>query len=268
MALCLEKLEEGSREGGGSTRLGCRASLQMEIEGTSSEGCSKAAKFTLLNRCSQTIWPGIQAGAGKPQLEINGSLELNPNKSASLYAPAGWSGRFWARTGCSFDNSGQTGNCITGDCGGRLDCNGIGGAPPASLAEFTLDSPQDFYDISLVDGFNLPVSIVPSGGSGNCTRLACTKDLNPTCPPELREYGSGVQVVGCKSACLAFGKDQYCCAGVYNNPQVCTPTRYSRYFKTACPAAYSYPYDDRSSIFTCKGADYSIMFCSNNQHEG
>ncbi|CAA0817155.1 Pathogenesis-related protein 5 [Striga hermonthica] len=240
-------------------------------------GCSNAADFTLHNRCSQTIWPGILTGAGKPQLQINGSLELEPSKSTSLQingslelepgkstsvsAPIGWSGRFWARTGCSFDNSGQTGNCITGDCGGRLKCEGIGGAPPVSLAEFTLDSPQDFYDVSLVDGFNLPVSIIPSGRSGNCPPINCRSNLNTNCPPNLREYSSGGQVVGCKSACLALGGDQYCCTGKYNNAQVCTATDYSRYFKAGCPTAYSYPYDDHTSLFTCKGAHYSIIFC-------
>ncbi|CAA0827125.1 Pathogenesis-related protein 5 [Striga hermonthica] len=222
-------------------------------------GCSNAANFTLHNRCSQTIWPGILTGAGKPPL-MNGGLELKPGQSANALAPTGWSGRFWARTGCSFDNSGQQGNCTTGDCGGRLACNGNGGAPPVSLAEFTLDSPQDFYDVSLVDGFNLPVSIVPSGGSGDCSTVDCRSNLNPDCPENLRE-NSGGKVVACKSACLAFGEDRYCCAGEYNNPSVCKPSNYSVYFKKACPTAYSYPYDDATSTFTCKGANYSIIFC-------
>ncbi|EMS65924.1 hypothetical protein TRIUR3_18424 [Triticum urartu] len=33
-------------------------------------------------------------------------------------------------------------------------------------------------------------------------------------------------------------------------------------FKAACPAAYSYAYDDASSTFTCSGAaTYHITFC-------
>ncbi|CAK9171534.1 unnamed protein product [Ilex paraguariensis] len=126
-----------------------------------------AAVFTLQNRCERTIWPGILSGAGRPQL-VNGGLELKQNEKININAPKGWSGRFWARSECSFDRSGK-GRCITGDCGGVVQCAGAGGAPPASLAEFTLDSPLDFYDVSLVDGFNIPISIVPSGGSGNCT---------------------------------------------------------------------------------------------------
>lgn len=75
----------------------------------------------------------------------------------SVTAPAGWAGRFWARTYCDVN----TKHCLTGDCGNRLECGGNGGAPPASLVEITLNGygGMDFYDISLVDGFNLPLSV-------------------------------------------------------------------------------------------------------------
>jgi hypothetical protein len=71
-----------------------------------------------------------------------------------------WGGRFWARTGCNFNQNGQ-GHCATGDCGDKLQCRGAGGVPPATLAEVTLkgDRGQDFYDVSLVDGFNVPVQV-------------------------------------------------------------------------------------------------------------
>lgn len=58
--------------------------------------------------------------------------------------------------------------CGTADCGSdQVACNGAGAVPPATLAEFTLvPDGQDVYDISNVDGFNLPVSITPDGGEG------------------------------------------------------------------------------------------------------
>jgi hypothetical protein len=42
-----------------------------------------------------------------------------------------------------------------------LECNGAGGEPPATLAEIRLNGAGglDFYDISLVDGFNVPVQV-------------------------------------------------------------------------------------------------------------
>lgn len=77
-----------------------------------------------------------------------------------------------ACAGCNFDSGGK-GTCLTGDCGGVLHCNGAGGDPPASLAEITLDGANgdDFYDISLVDGYNLPLSMTPLTALERAARL-------------------------------------------------------------------------------------------------
>ncbi|KAJ4978707.1 hypothetical protein NE237_009487 [Protea cynaroides] len=226
---------------------------------------AKAAVFTFKNNCRNTIWPGTQPGSGKPVLN-NGGFMLKPGESYSINAPLGWSGRFWGRRGCSFDASGK-GTCLTGDCGGVMQCAGAGGAPPATLVEFTLDSPMDFYDVSLVDGYNLPVSIIPVGGvsgsgSGTCQQTRCLKDLNRSCPPGLQvKNNSRNRVVACKSACMAFNTPEYCCTGAFGSPSTCKPTNYSQAFKASCPTAYSYAYDDATSTFTCKGANYRITFC-------
>ena len=217
-----------------------------------------AAVFTLQNNCRNTVWPGIQGGEGKAPL-MNGGLRLRSGETVNISAPEGWSGRFWGRSLCSFDQSGR-GTCITGDCGGKLQCSGAGGAPPATLAEFTLDSPVDYYDVSLVDGYNMPVSIIPLGVSSSCKRATCVSDLNQRCPNGLEVRRNG-RVVACKSACLALNRPQYCCTGQYSNAQTCKPTSYSNVFKAACPTAYTYAYDDQTSLFTCDGADYLIRFC-------
>ncbi|KAL5538291.1 hypothetical protein UlMin_044016 [Ulmus minor] len=219
---------------------------------------SDAAVFTFKNKCKNTIWPGIQPGSGKPQL-MEGGFELKPNQTINITAPKGWSGRFWGRRWCSFDHSGK-GTCITGDCGGQLKCGGAGGAPPATLAEFTLDSPMDFYDVSLVDGYNLPLTITPKGKGPNCKKIGCVTDLNRICPNALQVKKSG-RVVACQSACMALHKPEFCCTGNYETPQTCKPTSYSKVFKAACPTSYSYAYDDPTSTFTCQGADYLITFC-------
>ncbi|XP_010257784.1 PREDICTED: thaumatin-like protein [Nelumbo nucifera] len=219
---------------------------------------AKATVFTLNNNCRKTIWPGIQPSAGKPDLEAGG-FPLKPGETVSISAPAAWSGRFWGRRSCSFDPSGK-GSCITGDCGGLLACSGMGGAPPVTLAEFTLNSPDDYYDISLVDGYNMAVSITPSGGSGECKPARCVSDLNQICPTNL-QVKRKKRVVACESACMAFNRPEYCCTGDYSSPDKCKPTNYSRVFKAACPSAYSYAYDDQSSLRTCNGANYLIKFC-------
>lgn len=75
----------------------------------------------------------------------------------SVFAQDDWAGRFWGRSWCDPN----TNHCQTGDCGNRLQCQGAGGNPPASLAEITLKGAGglDFYDISLVDGFNVEIAV-------------------------------------------------------------------------------------------------------------
>ncbi|CAL5205943.1 unnamed protein product [Lathyrus oleraceus] len=225
---------------------------------------ASAAVFTIQNQCSYTIWPGTLSGNGAAVLG-KGGFSLAPGAMVNLTAPSGWSGRFWARTGCKFDGAGN-GRCITGNCLGGLNCIG-GGTPPVTLAEFTIGSAgnggKDFYDVSLVDGYNVGMGIWANGGTGDCQYAGCVADLNGNCPTELRVSGGGGSgsVVACKSACLAFNTEEFCCTGEHSTPETCSPTRYSEIFKKACPTAYSYAYDDASSTCTCSGSRYLITFC-------
>uniref|UniRef100_A0A453LGC7 Thaumatin-like protein n=1 Tax=Aegilops tauschii subsp. strangulata TaxID=200361 RepID=A0A453LGC7_AEGTS len=213
--------------------------------------------FTFTNRCGGTVWPGVLANSGSAPLETTG-FALGPGEARSLAAPAGWSGRFWARTGCAFDGT-SGGKCATGDCGsGEAECHGSGAAPPATLVEFTLGGggggKEDYYDVSLVDGYNVPVVVEPS--AAGCPATGCLVDLNERCPPELRA------AEGCRSACEAFDRPEYCCSGAFGGPDTCRPSAYSQAFKAACPRAYSYAYDDATSTFTCAAsAAYSVTFC-------
>ncbi|KAJ8538010.1 hypothetical protein K7X08_014550 [Anisodus acutangulus] len=221
-----------------------------------------ATQFTLQNSCGYTVWPGTLSGNG---ISISGDagFALTPGATIQLSAPNGWSGRFWARTGCNFSDSGN-GTCKTGDCGGTLKCPaGAGGVPPVSLVEFTIANTKDekdFYDVSLVDGYNVGIGVRATGGTGDCQYAGCVTDLNVNCPKELQVMDSGV-VVACKSACAQFNTPEYCCTGEHATPESCTPTEYSKMFKDACPSAYSYAYDDASSTCTCSGSDYIITFC-------
>nr|XP_043632364.1 thaumatin-like protein 1b [Erigeron canadensis] len=227
------------------------------------QGVMSSATFTFVNKCDQTIWPGILSNAGIDPLQPTG-FALKKGETKTLSAPASWGGRFWGRTHCTQDSSGKF-TCATGDCGsGKLECSGAGATPPATLAEFTLDgdSGMDFFDVSLVDGYNLPMLVAPSGGTGrNCTYTGCMVDLNGACPNALKVMNSDGEGVACKSACEAFGDQEYCCSGAYGTPDTCKPSSYSQIFKEACPRAYSYAYDDKTSTFTCNGADYQVTFC-------
>ncbi|KAG0452825.1 hypothetical protein HPP92_025233 [Vanilla planifolia] len=229
-------------------------------------------RFRITNNCGYTVWPGVLAGAGGESLSTSGFV-LGHGESRTLEMPALWSGRLWGRTHCFTDGSTGKFSCATGDCGsGHLECSGGGVSPPATLAEFTLggSGDMDFFDVSLVDGYNLPMLVTPEASSasvGNCRATGCAVDLNGLCPSDLRvellsQSGGEGQSVACRSACEAFGRPEFCCSGAYGNPNTCKPSSYSQLFKNACPRAYSYAYDDATSTFTCAtGTSYAITFC-------
>jgi hypothetical protein len=217
--------------------------------------------FTITNKCNYTVWPGISSQSGSAALSTTG-FSLEKNESKTLTAPDSWSGRFWGRTYCTEDSSGNF-SCISGDCGsGKLECSGNGGAPPVTWVEFTIGSVDglDYFDVSLVDGFNLPLLVVPS--RQNCTSTGCVVDLNGVCPPELTVNSSDGKIAGCSSACEAFNSPQYCCTGEYGTPSTCKPTSYSQNFKKKCPSTYTYAYDDNTATFSCASSDYQIVFCA------
>ncbi|XP_057831965.2 pathogenesis-related thaumatin-like protein 3.1 [Cryptomeria japonica] len=207
----------------------------------------KAATFDITNQCPYTVWAAASPGGGR---------QLAKGQTWTIQVAAGTTGgRVWARTGCSFDGSGR-GTCQTGDCNGMLSCQGYGQVP-ATLAEYALNQFQnlDFYDISLVDGFNVPLSMTPTSTNPNCKgRITCLSHINSMCPAELKVNG------GCKSACARYNTAQYCCTGASANN--CGPTNYSKFFKGQCPQAYSYAKDDATSTFTCpSGTNYKVVFC-------
>ncbi|HET6346414.1 MAG TPA: thaumatin family protein, partial [Myxococcota bacterium] len=187
--------------------------------------------------------------------------QLASGASVQLTASADWSGRLWGRTGCTFDGDGA-GACATGDCGGQLQC-AVGGQSPATLAEFTFAGAgqQTFYDVSLVDGFNVPMQIEGGGASASCPVTGCPADVNAACPAGLERRDASGRVVGCSSACEALGTPEACCTGPYATPETCRPTPQAEHFKAQCPAAYSYAYDDPTSTFTCGGRSFVVTFC-------
>ncbi|KAF5774413.1 putative Thaumatin family [Helianthus annuus] len=189
--------------------------------------------ITVVNDCGFTVWPGI---SGSPLPSITG-FELTAGNSRSFETPENWSGRLWGRTGCTFNGLGH-GSCKTGDCGsGEMECNGGSATPPVTIAQFEIHKKFSevvvSYDVSLMDGYNLPITVEPIDLSPcflyGCPKRGCSSDLNKQCPKELMLKGGG----GCHTPCQVFGTPKYCCNKAFE------PTSYSRLFTSACPRSDS-----------------------------
>jgi hypothetical protein len=258
-----------------------------------------ARTFTVKNSCSYTVWPAIftdlNVGTDKPSMPTgweaaSGNVttfnvpndwqsgycfyrSCYPLLSIELTIFSAYHSRIWGRTDCDFSKPNAS-SCATGGCNGGLLCDEHGGTgvPPVTVAEWTLgkNGSPDNYDVSLVDGFNIPMSVVPTAG---CQAIDCNTDLNPNCPAQLQLKDSTGKVVGCKSACDANldGNPQNspnCCSGSHNLPSTCPPSgvQFYSYFKNGCKNAYAYAYDESSktALWTCdssKNADYTVTFC-------
>jgi hypothetical protein len=124
---------------------------------------------------------------------------------------------------------------------------------PFTLAEINMDNRNannwhlDWYDVSLVDGYNLPMLFYPLPGTFYPDSVAldaavgrqgwtcggendCKTDLYLTAPASMLKLSANGDTNGF-----------YC----PDNP-ACEAIK-----KAACPTSYSYPYDDAHSLFTC-----------------
>ncbi|GAA5886488.1 hypothetical protein JCM6882_001653 [Rhodosporidiobolus microsporus] len=228
--------------------------------------------FRVKNNCRYQIWPAIFTSAGTAPEHATG-WRAKPGSSVSFKVAEDWNGRIWGRTGCDFSTGSKLpSTCLTGGCNGGLECarSGGTGVSPASLAEFNLNDANDWYDVSLVDGFNLQMSITNNKG---CKSPTCGVDLNPKCPAELSVHNPKGKTVGCLTACGANldgnpANSQNCCSGDYSTPDKCPASgvQYNSFFKKYCKDAYSFAYDESSgsALWTCKHslkADYTVTFC-------
>ena len=156
--------------------------------------------ITFINNCSETIWVGSQnLDISSTGWELIGSSEgctsdadcqkgltttatcNNGNCQQVVSVPATCiSCQAWARTGCDFNSDtglcdGVGGSkfncCATGGCtvsGGEWGLQCLSGAQaPNTLVEFTLQQQpnNDFYDVSIIGGMNVPAEIKPAGST-------------------------------------------------------------------------------------------------------
>jgi hypothetical protein len=162
-----------------------------EVQAQSSCG-SGEREFNLVNRCGETIWVGaeglppggwqLDAGPADCSTTTDCPAGQTCNRETNqcqltLCVPGTFSGRLWPRTGCDFNSDGvcssgqnccDTGGCTTSSGGWGLECSS-GGQSPITTTELTLSQEAtDFYDVSVIDGFNLAVEVNPIGNFQSC----------------------------------------------------------------------------------------------------
>lgn len=97
------------------------------------------------------------------------AIPSNPNPGS---VTAVWSGNVSGRSGCT---STTPGSCETAYCGSTStqangNCApGVGFQVPASLIEMTLEPSTDSYDLSVINGLNVPMSMTPASGTTSST---------------------------------------------------------------------------------------------------
>lgn len=119
-----------------------------------------------------------------------------------------------------------------------------------TLAEFTFNTDFndfDWYNISHVDAFNLPMQIVPLD-EPECKSLTCADDLLANCPAVGQDRDEAGDVVVCVSPDRDDGESEV-----------------ALYFER-CDDAYAWSGDDQqgndpSPVAACAGEDWQITFC-------
>jgi Thaumatin family len=124
------------------------------------------------------------------------------------------------------------------------------GAEHYTLAEFTFNTDFhdfDWYNISHVDAFNLPLQILPIARP-DCQVLTCADDLVSDCPTAGRFENSKGEPVACVS------------------PDRDDPMSPVALYFESCDDAYAWSGDDQygddsSPMKACAGEDWQIRFC-------
>ncbi|KAF8259027.1 thaumatin [Lactarius quietus] len=236
-----------------------------------------ARALSVTNNCPYTIWPALLTDSDKAPNQPAGWV-APPSSKVSFTVPDNWMGQIWGRRDCNFTTNPGADSCLDGGCPGGLLCTGPGQSP-VTTAEFILGTDDvtdegipDVYDISLINGFNMPMRI---SNNVTCSVPECSVDLGANCPIQLQEpYQPTGFHTGCNSACAAGlapdpNNDPNCCTGKYDDTQICLPSgvQYYSYFKSNCPNTYVHISDkaDENPLFTCDTrfqAVYTVTFCA------
>jgi hypothetical protein len=217
-----------------------------------------------INECDQPVWAGA-SGEEDPAGAFDAVSWLDPQACLAVTVREAISARAFGRTACIDDV-----------------CAADGNAGRGTLVQLNLPlEGTDVYDVSLVDGFNVPMAMIPVATSyptsEPCRAASCAADLTVVCPEALLRYDDQDQVAYCASPCQACTEAcpdcndcadlagpacagcselaDLCCTG-----QACQANEHTMLWKSLCPDAITYP-DDASARACTQRTDFDIVFC-------
>jgi len=164
-------------------------------------GCPQGTNCNTTRSPPGCFWDLPAPSCGGNVLPVGGSATYvlsAPAIAATGGASITWSGNVYASTGCAPDGTGcTTAQCAVSAAGKTTigPClNGVGPQGPTTLAEFTLaTNGPDYYDISAINGVNVPVSMAPIAGAAD-----------PSNPYSCGAAGSAIQTTGLASCSWSF----------------------------------------------------------------
>lgn len=140
--------------------------------------------------------------------------------------------RIWAHTGCN-----QMGQ----------NCNDPGNY--VSLAEFYYtETGQIWYDVSQVDGYNLPITMEVPGNptGGRCSVGRCQFNIDANCPANLKRGNNNGKTAACE-----------------NDDRDNEFSDYVKAMKASCPGVYTWSRDNDAGMRDCPPGNNAlkVTFC-------
>lgn len=212
----------------------------------------------IVNECAEPVWAGA-SGESEPADALAAVGVLAPGECVAVAFSAITGGRAWGRFGCVDDV-----------------CETDGGAGRGTLVQFTLAAAgTDVYDVSLVDGFDRPMAMVPVGDDARvCEAASCAADLRAVCPEGLVEPDAPGEPAWCRSICRACAMCEACtdCAAIDGTCDTCAAVsdvcctglgcesnEITELWHSLCPDAITVAGEPS---FVCdRRTDFDVVFC-------
>ena len=197
-------------------------------------------------------------------IQYNG-FQLDIGNAHTIRVPRSFfSTKVWGRTNCQ-EREGIL-ECDTGDCGPNQKCSYYGRSP-ITVAQFNTNFlnglPLQYYQVSLINGFNLPISIVPE--NDDCKSSSCElerEQLKEVCSNQLQFFNTTGNINGCLSPCDKFKTRKTCCPTLSLNE--CdfdiSNNEYENIFEDYCPTANTF-LKNSTDINSCHTNGYHVKFC-------